>query len=278
MKENKFNLVKNYLDDALKNIKKIHNYSWLHKVYITYSELYYKLSDYDKSLSYCDSCYNYFKMNGENIKLLEILIIYSNNYKELQEIDSALEKAFEALKLSKSLQELNLDSKIIIMISQLYCIKKDYKSAFKFLEKIDLTKKSNTNKLLVYVQYANIYKNMDDVKQTYKYYDKAIVEMQSESNNIHKNLLEKLYCELLLKDNKPQEALICLESLLAEAKNTNDIILTLSLEESLGFCYKQLNNNAMAKKYFAEVITKLEVFNDKDNRINKLKDEIKSFN
>ena len=119
---------------------------------------------------------------------------------------------------------------------------------------------------------------MDDVKQVYKYYDKAIVEMQSESNNIHKNLLEKLYCELLLKDNKPQEALMCLESLLTKAKNTNDIILTLSLEESLGFCYKQLNNNAMAKKYFAEVITKLEVFNDKDNRINKLKDEIKSFN
>jgi tetratricopeptide (TPR) repeat protein len=278
MKENRFYLVKNYLDDAQNYLKKILSYSELHKVYITYSELYYKLSDYDKTLSYCDSCYNYFKMNGENIKLLEILIIYSNNYKELQEIDSALEKAFEALKLSKSLQELNLDSKIIIMISQLYCIKKDYKSAFKFLEKIDLTKKSNTNKLLVYVQYANIYKNMDDVKQAYICYNKATVEMQNNSNNSNKNILEKLYCELLLKDNKPGKTLVSLETLLTESKNTNDIALTLSLEESLGFCYKQLNNNVMAKKYFAEVITKLEVFNDKDNRINKLKDEIKSFN
>ena len=78
----------------------------------------------------------------------------------------------------------------------------------------------------------------------------------------------------MYKANKYEEALTFFQDSLKNAKKMNALHRILSVEENLAYTYKKLENNAMANRFFMEVINKLKIINKNNPKIKKLEKEI----
>jgi len=272
----KYDLAQQHLKAAQTFYKLQNDVLNINKTYMVFAQLYYSLHDYKKSLIYCDRAYQYFKKNNLKKEMLSITKLYFYNYQEERDLEKALIKVFEVLKLSKSLNLYYETFDALIHISQVHGMQEDYKSSLKYLdEALRLSKSTTINLILLYARYSDTYKNMNILDKAYAYYHLALKEMQKAKLHQHTAYLNELYAEILVKDNKLEEALKSFQETLDLAKESNDLARIMSLEENIAYLYKQTKNYPMAKKYFMEVITKIEVMERKDKKSNLLRDEIK---
>ncbi len=258
-------------NEAVKIYKKEENIFSLGDVYLRLASLYFDMLDYDKSLIYCEWCFNYFKENNQKDKLLDIIRLYSVNYKQKNDFKKAINKLEEALKID------NKQVLTYMYLSDIYYTMKEYDDALYQLDIVHkIFQKSKIKKLLpLYSRYANIYKEINKIDKAYEFYEKAL-ELLDESEKYKICFLKELYGEILVKDDKFDEAVKVFQEAIKIAKNINDLSKIISIEENLAHLYKNMNKPQLAKRFFMEVIMKLEVINKKSKKIKSLKQEVES--
>lgn len=262
------------LNQALELYKTQENIFMINHMYNKIGYVYYQLFDYKKSLIYLKWCYKFFHKNGIKSELITNLSYLSFNHNSLCEFDNALKAMFKALDIAKSIKLQNEIVDILLQINQIYIIKEDFINALKYLDeayKVSL-KIKDFDFFDINTRYSDTYKNMNDLEKAYEYYQKAF--NSKELSDIQKAYLFELYGEILYKDNKYEEALTFFQDSLKNAKKMNDLHRILSVEENLAYTYKKLENNAMANRFFMEVINKLKIINKNNPKIKKLEKEI----
>ncbi|MFA9372797.1 MAG: tetratricopeptide repeat protein [Poseidonibacter sp.] len=276
MKEQSYDKALDFFNKAVIHYKKSNDIYMINCIYNKIGYVYYRLFDYKKSLRYCKWCYSYYIKNNIQIELLNNLKYLSYNYHALNDFNNAFKIIFQALKLSKSLNSKTETINILIYINQIYTSKKEFTEALKYLdEAFILSKKvSNFSNFDLYTRYSDTYKNMNDITNAKKYYKKAYDS--KELNNSDKSDLFELYGEILFKEKNFEDAILFFKDSLKIAKETNDLHRILSVEENLAYTYKKLDNTAMARRFFIEVINKLKIINKDSIKIPKLEKEIKS--
>ena len=276
MNQKEYSKALEYFNKVILIYRKEKNMYMVNSMYNKISYIYYCLVDYKKSLIYCKWCNNYYKKNNIKLELLNNSKYLSFNYYDLNDFDNAFKSIFEALKISKSLK-VNFETiNILIYINQIYSSKKEFTKALKYLdEAFILSKKvSNFSSFDLYTRYSDTYKNMNDITNAKKYYKKAYDS--KELNDLDKAYLFELYGEILFKEENYEDAISFFKDSLKIAKKTNDLHRILSVEENLAYTYKKLDNIAMSRRFFMEVINKLKVINKDSIKIPKLEKEIKS--
>ena len=258
-------------NEAVKIYKKEENIFALGQVYLRLASLYFDMLDYDKSLIYCEWCFNYFKENNQKDKLLDIIRVYSVNYGQKNDFKKAINKLEEALKID------NKQVLTYMYLSDIYYIMKEYDNALYQLDIVHkiFQKSKIKNLFALYARYANIYKDINKIDKAYEFYVKAL-ELLDESEKDRICFLKELYGEILVKDNKFDEAVKVFQEAIKIAKNINDLSRIISVEENLAHLYKNMNKPQLAKRFFMEVIMKLEVINKKSKKIKSLKQEVES--
>ena len=262
------------LNKALELYKTQENIFMINHMYYKIGYVYYQLFDYKKSLIYLNWSYKFFDKNRMKSESITNLRTLSLNYTSLYEFNKALKIIFEALEIAKSMKLQKEIVNILLQINQIYTIKEDFENALKYLHeayKVSLKIKS-FNPFDINVRYSDTYKNMNDLIKAYEYYKKAFD--LKELTDIQKAYLFELYGEILYKDNKYEEALIFFQDSLKNAKKMNDLHRILSVEENLAYTYKKLENNAMANRFFMEVINKLKIINKNNPKIKELEKEL----
>lgn len=263
------------LNKALELYKTQENIFMINHMYYKIGYVYYQLFDYKKSLIYLNWSYKFFNKNGMKTESITNLRTLALNYTSLYEFDKALETIFKALDIAKSIKSQKEMVDILLQINQIYTIKEDFESALKYLdEAFKVAQKiRDFNFFDINARYSDTYKNMNDLKKAYEYYQKAF-DLKELSDN-QKAYLYELYGEILYKENKYEEALTFFQDSLKNAKKMNDLHRIVSVEENLAYTYKKLENSAMANRFFMEVINKLKIIIKTHPKIKKLEEELK---
>lgn len=250
---------------SLLHYKKINSLYMMNQVYAFFAQNYYFLNDYKKSLEYANKCYSFFKNNNIKSNLIELCEVMSFNYASINNQELAILRLKEALTIAK---ELNLKEKVfevLLNIARFYSNEK----SFEYLEEAEKISKKNSL-TSIYISYSMIYLNINNLNKAYEYYNKA--------RNIIEDsfLLDELYGEILLKDNKFNEALECFQKALLTVRKDNDLNKIISIELNLAKTYKELNDKLLANRFYNEVLNKLNVINKHDKRITEIKKDLKS--
>lgn len=262
------------LNKALELYKTQENIFMINHMYYKIGYIYYQLFDYKKSLIYLNWSYKFFDKNGMKSESITNLRTLSFNYTSLYEFDKALKAIFEALDIAKSMKLQKEIVNILLQINQIHTTNEDFENALKYLDeayKVSL-KIKDFNLFDINARYSDTYKNLNNLKKAYEYYEKAF--NSKELTDTQKAYLYELYGEILYKDNKYEEALNFFKDSLKNAKKMNDLHRILSVEENLAYTYKKLENSAMANRFFMEVINKLKIINKNNPKIGKLKKEL----
>ncbi|MDZ7817245.1 MAG: hypothetical protein U5K55_00965 [Aliarcobacter sp.] len=163
------------LNQALELYKTQENIFMINHMYNKIGYVYYQLFDYKKSLLYLKWCYKFFHKNGIKSELITNLSYLSFNHNSLCEFNNALKAIFKALDISKSIKLQNETIDILLQINQIYITNKDFENALKYLDeayKVSL-KIRNFNFFDINARYSDTYKNLNDLKKAYEYYEKA---------------------------------------------------------------------------------------------------------
>lgn len=272
MNKNDFINAIKYLNKCIEFYKSDKNIFMLNIMYSKLAYIYYGLNDYYKSLIYCKFCYKYFEKNNIKDELLRIsqyiaFVRYSQN-----DTENALRYINESLHLSK---DLNKQKEIYFNYkykSQIYSYKYDFKTALDCLDKAFKYVSDDISDISS--RYSDVYKDLGEIDNAYYYFQKIPKESVYYKENT--SYLDELYGEILLKDNKVGESLSSFTKSLKLARKKNDNHRINSVEFNLGFVYKKLNNIPMARKYFMEVLNRLEIINKDDRRIKTIYEELKS--
>ncbi|MEA3512502.1 MAG: hypothetical protein U9R37_02775 [Campylobacterota bacterium] len=265
-----------YADKCIEFYKKDKDIRLLNYMYSIVASIYNDLNDYNKSMIYSNWCYNYFKKHNLLDKLLNILQILSSNYQSLNQYYKSFDKLNEALKISKQLKLQKEEVNIYIQLSSLSNLQKDYSKSLEYLDKAcNLANHiSSFDYHYIYTNYANSYNNLNDLDNAYKYYNKAIESNKNLDDISNNAYLSELYGEILVNDEEYDEALKFFQDALNLAIKTNELSRILSVEENLAYLYKKLNNPSLSKRFFNEVINKLEIIDKNNPKIEILKKEI----
>jgi len=268
-----------YANHCIQFYKKNKHILMLNDMYSITAQIYTGLNDYNKSMVYCNWCYNYFKKHNLLDNVLRILQILSLNYQSLNQYNKSLDKLNEALKVSKQLKLHEEELNIYLLLSSIADLQKDYKKSLEYLDKAcNLANHiSNYDYHNIYAQYANTYNNLNDLDNAYMYYNKALKLKENLNDISYNTYLAELYGEILVNDNKYEEALNSFQDALNLAIKINQLSRVISVEENLAYLYKKLNNPSLAKRFFNEVINKLEIIDKKNPKIKILRQEITEF-
>lgn len=275
LKQRKFDLSLEYLQRSELFYKKTQNKERLIQVYTIFAFFYTSLFDHKKSLIYATECYNYYKKNNYIKELISTITLKASNYLVMGNLEESMKKHLEALKLAKLLDSKKDMVEQNIAISQIYTRQKNYKKALHVLDKVcNLAKKINEFQMKIFARYADIYKEIGNTDKAWRYYYKAESLLEEDDILFNNTYLLELKAEIYVAECKYDDALETFNMALRIANNIDDRFRSLSLEENIGLLYKELKNFLMAKKYFVEVITKLEIYNIKKSKIKELKSEI----
>jgi len=175
------------------------------------------MEDYKKALKYYLKALNIVN-NNNNVAINRISSLYNNigvTYADLNNTDKALEFLLKSVSISKDKDIIN---RSLSNIGELYLIKKDYKNAFKYLDKVINIKEIDETILAnTYNSFAKYYINFDSTKIAKNYLNKSIAI--SKKKSLNKSLRESyfLYSKIYSKQNH-------IELL----KKYNDLYLSLS--------------------------------------------------
>ncbi len=268
--ENNYNEALKYLKKSILFYKKEKKKTMIQKLYRIYAHIYFEISDFKKSLVYAHHCYVFFKFNNLNEDTLQISQIIALNYHNLNIQDKAIVYMVEALKISKILKKSTYIFYILIDIIDIYIENENFKMANHYLNEANKFNKKldNSDLILLYISSAMLSKNSNEIEKSYFYYNKAR-ELTPDDF-----VLDELYGEILLKDNQEDKSLVYFEKSYNVARKDNDSKRINSIELNLGFVYKKLNNKPMARKFFMEVLNRLEIINKEDKRIKIIHEEL----
>lgn len=264
-----------YLEKSIKLYKIKNDNYMLNLMYLKISFVYHYLNIQKKARIYANFCYKYFNLNKLKKQLIEVNHLFASIYATEENYSKAIQKYEEALKISRSVKDYGETLNILLMIASVYNQKCNYDKVLETLnEARDFSKKiKENNNFYLYAEYANLYKDMGEIQKAYSFYNKAIKskEKLTQSEQVY---LDELYGEILMEDNKLEEALVYFDKCLKLSKQRDDLSRILSVEENLGFLYKKMGNTNMSRRFFMEVIHKLEVLNIKAKRVKRLKEEL----
>ena len=256
--------------------KKDKDISFLINIYFTVAQSYLGLNDYKKSLIYSNWYYSYVNQHNLISQKIKILQVISLNYQSINLYNKSLDKLYEALKITKKLKLYEDELNIYTFLSNTYNLQKDYQNGLECLNKAMKVADTITNYDYhsIYARYSNTYNNLFDLKNAHKYYEKAIESNQNIDDISNNAYLAELYGEILVNDEKYEEALKYFKDALNLTIKINDLSRIISVEENLAYLYKKLNNLSLSKRFFNEVINKLEIIDKNNPKIKLLIKEI----
>jgi len=262
----------NYLQKTLLLYQKENKLTMIQKLYCIYAYIYFQMNDFKRSLIYAEHSYSFFQKNNLKEDVFQVVQLIGHNYMSLNVGKKAIVYMEKALEIAKTLQKGNyyFDSLISLIdinieIGNYIQVEFYMKETNKIIKKLD-----TSDLLLLYRSYASYYRVLNNIKKAYEYYNKA--------RNIIEDslLLDELYGEILLKDNKPNEALGFFQKALTQARKDDDLNEIISIELNLAKTYKELNNKLLANRFYNEVLNKLSVINKEDKRIIEIKKDLES--
>lgn len=272
--ENKYLEALTFVEKALKIYHKRKNYFMINGMYTKLASCYLGLHDYDKSIIYCKRAYAYFKENKIMIDLLEVLQVYANNLVALNREDEALEKQFELNKIAKDQKRKDYLLDSYLNISQIYLLRKDYSKAIDNVNKAQSSIVDTIGKFLIYTRFCDIYSDMKDLRNANKYYELSLKYLDKDSLS---NLayLTEISGEIAMNCKDENDfALKEFLTALTLAKKDNNEYRIFSLEENLAKVYTKLNEPMLSKRFYMELINKLEVINPNGSKILTLKESL----
>ncbi len=243
-------------------------------IYLYIGRVYIGLNDYKKAFIYFNSSYNYFKNNDNKINLFFALRGIYTCYFAFEEYEKALEKSYEAISVVKNFNNKEYLFDIYIYINQIRKTLNQFDLALNILDK---AKKLNLkNEILLfhlYSRYADTYCELNNIELSNEYFLKA-QEFSKFINDSDRIYMIEIKAEILVLENKYDQALLEFNHILNEAKKVNNLYRIISIEKNLAYLYKKMNKFKLSKRFFIEAIMKIKMIYPKSKKIEKYKKEI----
>jgi len=209
------------------------------KAYSELITLYYRVGDFEKSINYFQKTTDYYISKQD----------FENLYKNYMRVSRVY-----------ALMDSNKYSEEIIM----YLHKADSLQSYTTITKRD--------KVLIYIEFGNVYEEINENKNALSYYQKALVQSKGLNDSSSMSMLNNNIGELFLKDSLFTQANEVLQKSILFARK--DTYARAFVYNTYGGYYTDLKKFDKAKKYFENAIQLLISGNETDDYINPTIDDL----
>ncbi|MDF1697073.1 MAG: histidine kinase [Saprospiraceae bacterium] len=244
------------------------------------SQVYKARTDPEKELQYLNRAIELNKELKDSVLMVKFMLHKIKSYETLNELDSAVYLALDAVRLSNEIQDDESMSKSLYQLGSLNKIRTEYDKAIKYLrsaEEYSSTNPFNEHRNQIYTELADCYERVDDFEQAYNYARKYASLNDSILNNNRIEAQLNLSNKYRAEEKQKNISRLKVEQEFAEERNRQQrnamYILTAGLIMLLALLYYIINFYRQRMK--AEEIINGQEQEISQQKIRELEDNIK---